>query len=59
MSAKAFPPPYTTLGAVEIGLVFSTFLFGIETLQTYHYYRNYSRDYLGLKALVSSSLFWR
>ncbi|KAJ6562102.1 hypothetical protein B0H19DRAFT_1068781 [Mycena capillaripes] len=46
-------PPYDTLGPVEFGLIISTFLFGIETLQTFNYYRNYPEDSLPLKILVA------
>ncbi|KAJ7224631.1 hypothetical protein GGX14DRAFT_426352 [Mycena pura] len=54
MSASAFPAPHDTLGAVEIGFIVSTFLFGIVTLQTFNYYRTYSDDSAGLKTLVHS-----
>ncbi|KAJ7255803.1 hypothetical protein B0H12DRAFT_1323108 [Mycena haematopus] len=41
-----------TLGNGEIGVAIATFLFGIETLQTFNYYRDYPRDRLALKILV-------
>ena len=28
-----------TLGSLEIGVLVATFLFGVETLQTFHYYQ--------------------
>ncbi|CAK5283893.1 unnamed protein product [Mycena citricolor] len=44
---------YNTLGAYEIGLALSTLLFGVESLQTFYYYRRYAKDPLVLKILVS------
>ncbi|KAJ6563930.1 hypothetical protein B0H19DRAFT_1374540 [Mycena capillaripes] len=41
-----------SLGAIEIGAVLGTFLFGIETLQTFNYYRNFQKDSKLLKATV-------
>ncbi|KAJ6463466.1 hypothetical protein C8R45DRAFT_520947 [Mycena sanguinolenta] len=41
-----------TLGALEIGGVFSTLLFGISTMQAYNYYRDYPKDRLTLKVMV-------
>ncbi|KAJ7197414.1 hypothetical protein GGX14DRAFT_471281, partial [Mycena pura] len=54
MSDKPFPPPYTTLGAIEIGMAFSTLLFGVVSLQTFNYYRNFPNDSWRLKALVGA-----
>ncbi|KAJ7197415.1 hypothetical protein GGX14DRAFT_471291, partial [Mycena pura] len=54
MSDKPFPPPYTTLGAMEIGMAFSTLLFGVVSLQTFNYYRNFPNDSWRLKALVGA-----
>ncbi|KAJ6542952.1 hypothetical protein B0H19DRAFT_1380987 [Mycena capillaripes] len=54
MSEHPFPPPHTTLGAVEIGLVFSTFFFGLETLQVFNYYQRFPKDSLSLKLLVAA-----
>ncbi|KAJ7320880.1 hypothetical protein DFH08DRAFT_388800 [Mycena albidolilacea] len=42
----------STLGAVEIGGVFSTLFFGILTMQVYNYYRDYLNDRGLLKAMV-------
>ncbi|KAJ7474728.1 hypothetical protein FB451DRAFT_1397611 [Mycena latifolia] len=42
-----------TLGDIQIALVIGTFLYGIETLQTFNYYREFPKDPLGLKALVA------
>ncbi|KAJ7358035.1 hypothetical protein DFH08DRAFT_932339 [Mycena albidolilacea] len=41
-----------TLGAMEIGIVLGTFLFGLLTLQTFNYFRTYTQDTLMLKTLV-------
>ncbi|KAJ7796255.1 hypothetical protein B0H14DRAFT_2915886 [Mycena olivaceomarginata] len=41
-----------SLGALEIGSVLGAFLFGIETLQTYNYYRDFSRDCVLLRSTV-------
>ncbi|KAJ7434669.1 hypothetical protein FB451DRAFT_1571868 [Mycena latifolia] len=42
-----------TLGNIEIGLVLAIFLFGLETLQTFNYYRQFPQDALKLKILVA------
>ncbi|KAF8152074.1 hypothetical protein K438DRAFT_1687991 [Mycena galopus ATCC 62051] len=42
-----------SLGATEIGSVLGAFLFGIETLQTYQYYRSFSRDSVLLLSTVA------
>ncbi|KAJ7683081.1 hypothetical protein B0H17DRAFT_43875 [Mycena rosella] len=42
-----------SLGATQIGAVLGTFLFGIETLQTYNYYGEFSRDSRTLKMTVA------
>ncbi|KAJ7200537.1 hypothetical protein GGX14DRAFT_571944 [Mycena pura] len=52
MPTSTFPSPDGTLGAVQIGFIVSTFLFGIVTLQTFNYYWNYPQDSVGLKLLV-------
>ncbi|KIM74059.1 hypothetical protein PILCRDRAFT_828574 [Piloderma croceum F 1598] len=44
----------TTFGALYIGTSFALVLFGITILQTYFYYRNYSKDSLKLRLLVWS-----
>ncbi|EIN04424.1 hypothetical protein PUNSTDRAFT_138466 [Punctularia strigosozonata HHB-11173 SS5] len=43
-----------TLGALYVGLLFSIFLFGIATLQSYRYFAEYPKDTLALKCLVST-----
>jgi hypothetical protein len=43
-----------SLGATEIGSVLGAFLFGVETLQTYNYFRNFHRDSILLKTTVST-----
>ncbi|KAJ7165466.1 hypothetical protein C8R43DRAFT_986471 [Mycena crocata] len=52
-SPPALPPLDGTLGATLIGAVFGQFLFGIETLQTFNYYRNFPKDAKILKVLVA------
>jgi hypothetical protein len=42
-----------TIGALEIGSLFATFIFGIVTLQTYTYYTTFGKDPWYYKALVS------
>ncbi|GJJ13350.1 hypothetical protein Clacol_007602 [Clathrus columnatus] len=63
MSAQALSSPVdltlphsfdNTLGALLIGLIVSTALFGLTTLQTYLYFINYIKDRLSLKFLVAS-----
>ncbi|KAJ6595807.1 hypothetical protein DFH09DRAFT_1305586 [Mycena vulgaris] len=41
-----------SLGAIEIGVVLGVFLFGIVTLQTFNYYRDFPKDSRLLKASV-------
>ncbi|KAJ7245889.1 hypothetical protein B0H12DRAFT_770034 [Mycena haematopus] len=41
-----------SLGAIENGTLLGVFLFGIETLQTFHYYRHFPQDSNRLKAVV-------
>jgi len=41
-----------SLGAMEIGTVLGVFLFGMETLQTFNYYRHFPKDSLLLKTAV-------
>ncbi|KAJ6554755.1 hypothetical protein B0H19DRAFT_1377487 [Mycena capillaripes] len=48
-----FPALDGTLGAMEIGAILGTFLFGIETLQTFNYYRRFPEDSQLLKATVA------
>ncbi|KAJ7788262.1 hypothetical protein B0H14DRAFT_2628461 [Mycena olivaceomarginata] len=43
------------LGALEIGSVLGVFLFGIETLQTFNYYRRFPKDSNLLKAAGSGT----
>lgn len=40
------------MGAIQIGIVISSFLFGITTLQAFFYYINYPKDALYLKCFV-------
>ncbi|KAF8143688.1 hypothetical protein K438DRAFT_598921 [Mycena galopus ATCC 62051] len=42
----------TNLGAVEIGIVLGVFLFGIETLQTFNYFKRFPKDSNLLKGAV-------
>ncbi|KAJ7445201.1 hypothetical protein B0H11DRAFT_2249623 [Mycena galericulata] len=41
------------LGALEIGSVLGASLFGVETLQTFNYYKNFPQDSNLLKSTVS------
>jgi len=43
----------TTLGALLIGAIISTWLYGIASLQTYHYFNNFSNDRLPLRIFVA------
>jgi hypothetical protein len=51
-STLSFRDLSPSLGAIENGTLLGVFLFGIETLQTFHYYRNFSQDSKLLKAVV-------
>jgi hypothetical protein len=44
--------PEILLGPHAVGVMFAIFLFGLVTDQTFSYYRKYSDDRMGLKALV-------
>ncbi|KAJ7613561.1 hypothetical protein FB45DRAFT_938692, partial [Roridomyces roridus] len=50
----AAPHLDSTLGAFQISGALNTFLFGIETLQVYLYFRDYSGERTRFKALVAS-----
>ncbi|KAJ6581987.1 hypothetical protein B0H19DRAFT_1229161 [Mycena capillaripes] len=55
MASPAAPPALVldgTLGVMQIGLVVATWLFGIETLQAFNYYRDFSNDRKVIKGLV-------
>ncbi|KAJ7059584.1 hypothetical protein C8F01DRAFT_1254498 [Mycena amicta] len=43
-----------TIGAELLGFVFSTFLLGVLTLQVFNYYRNFSKDSISVKIMVSA-----
>ncbi|KAJ6523924.1 hypothetical protein DFH09DRAFT_1372341 [Mycena vulgaris] len=50
---SASPPALDgTLGAMEIGTAVATFLFGILTLQTFNYYREFSKDSILIKGTI-------
>ncbi|KAF7432558.1 hypothetical protein PC9H_004499 [Pleurotus ostreatus] len=49
MSATALFSLISSMGAIQIGIVISSFLFGITTLQAFFYYINYPKDPLYLK----------
>ncbi|KAJ6595541.1 hypothetical protein DFH09DRAFT_1357495 [Mycena vulgaris] len=51
-----FPPFDDSLGAIQIGGICSTFLFGIGTLQTFYYFRQFPKDSALLKGTVA--LIW-
>lgn len=44
--------PNDTLGALQVGGAIMVFLFGIDTLQTYYYFKRYPNDRLWIKLLV-------
>ncbi|KAJ7784878.1 hypothetical protein DFH07DRAFT_763493 [Mycena maculata] len=44
----------STLGVLELGGIFSTLLFGITTVQTFHYYRDYPRDAMISRIVIYS-----
>lgn len=50
------PALHDTIGAVQIGSVVGTYLFGIETLQAYYYFRHYPTDAKWIKAMVRIAL---
>ena len=45
-----------TLGALQVGGSIAVFLFGVETLQSYYYFKRYPNDCLWLKLLVSDPI---
>ncbi|KAJ7446337.1 hypothetical protein FB451DRAFT_1291897 [Mycena latifolia] len=51
--ASGAPSLDGTIGNAAIGLALATFLYGIETLQTFNYYRDYKNDTRSLKILVA------
>ncbi|KAJ6599978.1 hypothetical protein DFH09DRAFT_1271517 [Mycena vulgaris] len=54
MAPSGAPAPDAgSLGPAEIGVVLATFLYGIETLQTFNYYRECPKDSRRLKTLVA------
>ncbi|KAJ7652213.1 hypothetical protein B0H17DRAFT_958089 [Mycena rosella] len=50
--APKFPSLDDTLGAIQIGGICSTFLFGIGTLQAFYYFKQFPRDSAVLKTTV-------
>ena len=64
MSSNVTAPPlelppgitlHNTIGALEIGTVFSIILFGIASLQALQYFTSGEKDALWLKGMVSRS----
>ncbi|KAK7061969.1 Saposin B-type domain-containing protein [Favolaschia claudopus] len=51
-SPPALPAFDGTLGIVQIGLVVATWLFGVETLQTFNYFQIFEKDGKLMKGLV-------
>ncbi|KAF8884954.1 hypothetical protein CPB85DRAFT_1337524 [Mucidula mucida] len=47
-------PPHTTLGAMLIGFMVSTPIYGITCLQLYQYFSRYPKDTIWLKVAVAS-----
>ncbi|KAJ6481288.1 hypothetical protein C8R47DRAFT_594998 [Mycena vitilis] len=52
-SPAAMTPALDFIGDLQIGLVLATWLFGIMTLQTFNYYREFPKDHNVLKGLVT------
>ncbi|KAJ7312832.1 hypothetical protein DFH08DRAFT_895978, partial [Mycena albidolilacea] len=50
-SGPTLPALDDTLGAIQIGVILGTFLFGLLTLQTFNYFRTYTKDTLLIKTL--------
>jgi len=48
----AFPAPHNTMGALFIGVIISTALWGAGSVQLYYYYNNYRDDKLWMKTYV-------
>ncbi|KAI0643499.1 hypothetical protein C8Q79DRAFT_184160 [Trametes meyenii] len=53
-AALGIPSINTTIGAVYIGVVIGTALFGLTVHQAYRYYRTYTDDHLYIKSLVTT-----
>ncbi|KAJ7907882.1 hypothetical protein B0H13DRAFT_2331978 [Mycena leptocephala] len=51
------PSVDSTLGALELGTLFGTFLFGLVTVQCSSYFRDYPKDGLLLKSAVATMWF--
>jgi hypothetical protein len=49
------PSVDSTLGALELGTLFGTFLFGLVTVQCSSYFRDYPKDGLLLKSAVCTA----
>ena len=47
---------YTTLGAMEVGVMISIFLLGALTIQVYTYYHKFTSDSWKFKLLVSNGI---
>ncbi|KAJ7136687.1 hypothetical protein C8R44DRAFT_976197 [Mycena epipterygia] len=57
MSSESSPGLDGTLGALEIGVVVAIFLYGLQTLQTFNYYRDFPKDKWILKIMVGAVWF--
>lgn len=51
-SSSPLPDVEPTLGRIVVGVLIATFLYGIETLQMFNYYRAFPEDRRVLKILV-------
>ncbi|KAJ7083472.1 hypothetical protein C8R44DRAFT_753487 [Mycena epipterygia] len=51
-SSSPLPDVEPTLGRIAIGVLIATFLYGIETLQTFNYYRAFPEDRRMIKILA-------
>lgn len=45
-----------SLGAIELGVLISAFMFGLFNLQVFVYYRRYPNDFWFIRILVSISV---
>ncbi|KAJ7112535.1 hypothetical protein C8R44DRAFT_882302 [Mycena epipterygia] len=53
LSVQSLAPLTTTVGALEIGVLFAIFCFGVLTVQVYLYFSAYPSDPCGFKLLVA------
>lgn len=49
---------YVRMGALQFGVLMSTFLFGASTIQVYSYFGRFAKDRLLIKLMVSNIHTW-